>query len=230
MNGAEMSGDRTETWLLAYRRVRKTAIGSTMRENRRRLVRVGANRCLGGRWLDLGAGDGNVVPCLAEQGASQVVAIDYQFELIRHASPSADRIAGSADRLPLQPESMDGVIVMDVFHHLQPSSLVPAIGEIHRVLRPGGALFVFEPAGTRVRRILTVALMSRLGSVSTFTRDKRSMVQSEAATLEPWLEAERGVPELMASAGFVMELETRGLLHLAWRFRRTAVTTSKGKL
>jgi hypothetical protein len=112
-------------------------------------------------------------------------------------------------------------MVMDVFHHLKPSSLLLAVEEVRRVLRPSGPIFVFEPADTKVRRLLTLALMSPLGSMSSFTRDKRSMVLSETATLEPWLEVERKLPELMSRAGFVGEVQKRGFLHVAWRFRRS---------
>jgi 2-polyprenyl-3-methyl-5-hydroxy-6-metoxy-1,4-benzoquinol methylase len=114
---------------------------------------------------------------------------------------------------------MSAVIVMDVLHHLTQEGLPRCLAEIRRVLKPGGALFVCEPACTLFRKVLTVLLMSPLGNISRFSRDKRNMVEQERQTLEPWLENEHNVPAQIVSHGFRMEFYRRFWLHSYGRFR-----------
>lgn len=163
-----------------------------------------------------------MAPHLSRTGAERVIAIDYQLELVRLVDPRTMRMVGSALELPLDARAVDSVVVMDVLHHLPQRSVDPAIGEVFRVLRPGGALSVFEPANTVFRRALTGALMSPLGSLSGFTRAKREMVRSESATLVPWLEVETGFVERVCGAGFTCEAAYRGFLGAAYRLRRQA--------
>jgi hypothetical protein len=108
---------------------------------------------------------------------------------------------------------------MDVLHHLGPSEILDCLVEIRRVLKPGGLFFVCEPAGTIFRKALTVLLMSPLSRLSSFARDKRAMVEQERETLEPWLKAERAVPDQIAAQGFEPEFFKRCWLHHYGRFR-----------
>lgn len=214
-------GDTEEGWRSSYLSVRKAAVGSSQTTNRRRLERMGfAGLDSGGIWLDLGAGDGNLVTTLAGLGVSHIVALEYQLDLVRHCPRSASVVCGSAVQVPLADESVDVVVVMDVLHHLSSADLAPGMEEIHRVLRPGGQLLVCEPAQTAVRWVLNLALMSPLSNLTAFSRDKRSMVEAEADTLYPWLASERSFSRLAAQLGFDQVVGHRGAMSSLSRFLR----------
>lgn len=216
-----VAGDRSERWRGSYSQVRKEPLASSDATNRRRLAAVGADELgRGGRWLDLGAGDGNLAPELVRVGAGEVVMVEHQFELICEASSPGHRLVGSAVDLPFPDGSVDVVVVMDVLHHLTPEQLRPALFEVHRVLRPAGHLLLFEPVNTPVRSALNAVLMSPLAAISDFSRHKRRMVEEEQETLVPWLRHERQLPRTLAEVGFVLELERRGALSGSYRVRR----------
>lgn len=215
------SGDTTERWRESYGRVRKDPFKDVQTTNvaRLNLLGVGAlHREL--RILDVGCGDGNLYHSLTGMGFSSVWGFEYQPELIRK-HPRPERVAaGSATHIPFSSASFDAAIVMDVLHHLTPEQLPLCLDEMRRVLKPGGAAFVCEPASTVFRKILTLLLMSPLSGLTTFSRDKRTMVEQEQATLIPWLEEERRVAERIQTGGFRLEFFKRAWLHHYGRFRR----------
>ncbi|MEO9176955.1 MAG: class I SAM-dependent methyltransferase [Gaiellales bacterium] len=90
---------------------------------------------------DLAAGTGKLTRVLAPH-ASSIVAIEPSAamrEAFRLALPDVEVIGGRAEQIPLPDGSLDLVAVGEAFHWFRP---VPAIAEIARVLRPGGALLV----------------------------------------------------------------------------------------
>lgn len=107
----------------------------------------------GDRVLDLGAGPGFSSEMLARLGYD-VIAIDPD-----HASLQANRrrpswdpqridgtirvVQGIAERLPIAAASVDGILGMNVLHHLE--DLPGATEELARVLRPGGRAVFAEP-------------------------------------------------------------------------------------
>ena len=58
-------------------------------------------------------------------------------EQLADAVPAAEVLAGSAEALPLPDGSADAVVAASAFHWFDTE---PALEEIHRVLKPGGAL------------------------------------------------------------------------------------------
>jgi SAM-dependent methyltransferase len=89
--------------------------------------------------LDLAAGTGKLTRQLAALGA-RVVAVEPLDEMRAHlesAVPGVRALAGRAEAIPLEERSVDAVTVAQAFHWFDaPLALV----EIHRVLRPAGAL------------------------------------------------------------------------------------------
>ena len=91
-----------------------------------------------GRVLDLGCGDGQIARALASSGVS-VVGVDPTTNQIDVA---AERAGGpvfaqaGAAVLPFSDGALDGVIACLVFEHID--DVDAAIGEVARVLRPGG--------------------------------------------------------------------------------------------
>jgi SAM-dependent methyltransferase len=89
--------------------------------------------------IDLGAGTGKLTRDLVPTGA-HVIAVEPLPEMraqLEAAVPGAEVLAGSAEELPLQDDSVDAVVAASAFHWFETER---ALEEIHRVLVPGGAL------------------------------------------------------------------------------------------
>ena len=93
----------------------------------------------GRRVLDLAAGTGKLTRQLVALGAS-VVAVepgDAMRSLLERVVPEAESFAGSAEAIPLAGASVDAVTVGQAYHWFRAEE---ALAEMHRVLRPGGAV------------------------------------------------------------------------------------------
>jgi SAM-dependent methyltransferase len=95
------------------------------------------------RILELGCGSGDDARRLSAGGA-EVVAVDVE----RHTAWNGDEarltfVASSAERLPFQDESFDGVLARDSLHHVAEPGR--ALREIRRVLRRGAPAVIVEP-------------------------------------------------------------------------------------
>jgi SAM-dependent methyltransferase len=98
----------------------------------------------GARVLELGCGAGTYVRLLAKRG-HPTVGLDYSVPSLaraRGADPGAPGryLAGDAYALPFRSESFDGLVCIGVFQAIERPDL--ALGEIARVLAPGGRLIV----------------------------------------------------------------------------------------
>lgn len=99
----------------------------------------------GARVLDAGTGSGNLAAALERRGA-EVVGIDFcepAFALARQKAPHARFEFGDLTRpLAFADGSFDHVACSAVLHVLSRDEQRAAIGELARVLRPGGRLVV----------------------------------------------------------------------------------------
>jgi SAM-dependent methyltransferase len=89
--------------------------------------------------LDLAAGTGKLTRLLAQLGAD-VVAVEPVVEMrerLVETLPGVRALAGTAEAIPLEDESMEAVTVGQAFHWFDGDA---ALAEIHRVLRPGKRL------------------------------------------------------------------------------------------
>ena len=101
----------------------------------------------GDRVLDIGAGTG-LLTLAAAPNVSRVWALDISPAMCRHLDtkleglPDAnvEVLVGGATALPLATESIDVVLSNYCFHHLRDADKDIALGEVARVLRPGGRL------------------------------------------------------------------------------------------
>jgi SAM-dependent methyltransferase len=90
---------------------------------------------------DVAAGTGKLTRVVAPH-ASSIVAVEPSAAMrsaFALALPEIEVREGHAERLPLADRSLDLVTVGEAFHWFRPA---PALAEIARVLRPGGALVV----------------------------------------------------------------------------------------
>lgn len=99
--------------------------------------------------LDFGCGVGNTITHLRQAlPAAMLHGADLSGESIRlateaHAQEAEFRIIENS-RLPYEDGRFDIVMVACVFHHIPPMERSHWMGEIRRVLKSGGRIFVFE--------------------------------------------------------------------------------------
>jgi ubiquinone/menaquinone biosynthesis C-methylase UbiE len=92
--------------------------------------------------LDLGAGTGKLTRDLVSR-FGRVIAVepdDAMRAVLEEVVPGAEARAGSAEAVPLEDDSVDAVFTAEAFHWFASDQTV---GEIARVLRPGGGLAIF---------------------------------------------------------------------------------------
>lgn len=123
-------------------------IGDAVR--RRRIVREALRASPGERILDVGCGPGFYCNELLEDvgPSGSVVGVDGSAAMLALAArrcSAHDNIelrSGDATALPMQDASFDGALSVQVQEYV--SDVIAGLGEIHRVLRPGGRLVVFD--------------------------------------------------------------------------------------
>jgi ubiquinone/menaquinone biosynthesis C-methylase UbiE len=101
--------------------------------------------------LDAGCGPGGNGAWLAEHG--RVIGVDLASEaldFVRERRPALTPVQASIDALPFDDGSFDVVVGVTVVYSVADD--VAALRELARVLRPGGALMLLEPAFAVLRR------------------------------------------------------------------------------
>lgn len=96
--------------------------------------------------LEAMCGSGLTTPALLARGA-EVTGLDISeacIESFQRRWPLCRTACASITQAGLASASFDAVVVVGGLHHLQPE-VDPAIDEIHRLLKPGGAFAFFEP-------------------------------------------------------------------------------------
>ena len=101
------------------------------------LVPLGAE----GAVLDLGAGTGKLTRVLARRyrDVTAVEPLANMRAILERVVPGVTALAGSAERIPLDDGSVDGVFAAQAFHWFDKPIALP---EIARVLRPGGVFVI----------------------------------------------------------------------------------------
>jgi SAM-dependent methyltransferase len=105
----------------------------------------------GARVVELGCGKAELARRLVERGwVASVTALEVdrrQHEAnLASAHPQALRfMAGGAEAIPLPDASCDIVLMLKSLHHVPMAALDRALGEVRRVLAPGGWLYASEP-------------------------------------------------------------------------------------
>ncbi len=167
--------------------------------------------------VDIGAGTGKLTRALADAGA-RVIAVEPLEEMrsmLERVVPEAQALAGTAEGIPLPDASVDGATAAQAFHWFDHER---ALVEIHRVLRPGGALALIwnsrdldDPFQVRLDELLAAPRGTAPRQVG---RGWRSVVESSPlfGELEErsfrWEQAmtRAGLSERIASTSFVAQL------------------------
>ncbi|HCV33162.1 MAG TPA: hypothetical protein DGF10_00725 [Acidimicrobiaceae bacterium] len=115
---------------------------------REKIDRLLADRLLtlsdGARVLDAGCGTGHQVADMVKAGFD-AVGVEPSLEMRRRAkalNPGVEVVDGSVTDLPFDDASFDAVIALEVLRYLPRADNLAAFREIHRVLRPGGMIFL----------------------------------------------------------------------------------------
>ncbi|MCX5695997.1 MAG: methyltransferase domain-containing protein [Candidatus Omnitrophica bacterium] len=105
-----------------------------------------------GKVLDLGCGDGNCAKRLKDSGF-EVVASDMDIERFKYRNLIKFEASNLERSLPFPENSFDYILFLEVIEHLYNPDFV--IGQISRLLKPGGALIISTPnilnLGSRIR-------------------------------------------------------------------------------
>jgi 2-polyprenyl-3-methyl-5-hydroxy-6-metoxy-1,4-benzoquinol methylase len=103
----------------------------------------------GARVLDIGCGDAGVLIAFAEQGA-RATGIEFDEKSLARGNVRAEEHGvevalgkGTAEALPFPAASFDLVILDNVLEHV--GDREKTLAEIHRVLAPGGLLYMVTP-------------------------------------------------------------------------------------
>ena len=113
------------------------------------------------RALDVGGGTGRAAAAIRPE----TVVVDAAPGMLRRArSKGHSTVAGDATRLPVADDSVDATLVVDALHHMPDHHGV--VGELYRVLRPGGVAILreFDPTTLPGRALVAAEHAGGFGS------------------------------------------------------------------
>ncbi len=114
------------------------------------------NPQLRGDYLDVGAGNGELIDRVMREFEVKVRACDYRDDLMTIGDLKVDVVDLNTGALPYPTESFDLVTCTEVIEHLE--HYRSALREISRVLRPGGIFVVSTPNVLNLRSRLRYLL------------------------------------------------------------------------
>jgi len=102
----------------------------------------------GGRWADLGAGEGAFTLALADVAGpdAQIIAVDKDARALRALSGRFETRVADFTR-PLNLVDLDGVVMANSLHYVRDKE--PVLRAVRAMLRPGGRLIVVEYGADR---------------------------------------------------------------------------------
>ena len=96
-----------------------------------------------GKYLDIGAGHGDLIRLLSREFTLEPTACDYTPELMRIPGIRVDVVDLNTEALPYRDASFDLITCTEVIEHLE--HYRRTFRDIFRILKPGGTLVVTTP-------------------------------------------------------------------------------------
>lgn len=167
-----------------------------------RIRRLQADRWpLNARILELFCGRGNGIKAWRALGYINVEGLDLSSRLIGQYDGPATLHIGDARDLPFDDASFDAVAVQGGLHHLSThEDVVRCLGQMARVVKPGGSVLIVEPWQT--------PFLNMVHTVSSWPWARRAwprldalatMIEHERETYERWLADGDAVLEALRS-------------------------------
>lgn len=135
-----------------------------------------------GRIADFGCGSGVFTDLLRQQGYVPV-GLDISPKLIELGKakyPNVEFIEGDVEHLPFPSQSLDGILLSGLVHHLPDPAL--CAGEAFRALKPGGSFVAFDPNRKNPFMYLYRDRSSPFYSSIGVTENERPVLAREIAT------------------------------------------------
>jgi SAM-dependent methyltransferase len=180
----------------------------------------------GGTVLNVGIG-GAIFERLAAARGVRLVTIDPDSFSLRRCAGYSSGVAGRIEALPFREHAFDAVVASEVLEHLPDEVLHPGLGEVARVLRPGGRFIGTVPAEESLEQGLTVCpgcghRFHRWGHVQSFSAKRLAEVLSTCFAVTrlanyafmakprstPWIRALGAVRNVLVQAGILTRERT----------------------
>jgi SAM-dependent methyltransferase len=183
--------------------------------------------------LDLAAGTGKLTAPLVGTGA-RVIAVEPSegmLAVLRQSAPEAEALVGTAERIPLPDGSADAVTVAQAFHWFANEV---ALTEIHRVLKPGGALALVwnrRDLSAPAHALLEEVMARSVGDTPRHRDGDWERALEDSPLFEPLastelpndqLQTPEGLAERAASTSFIAAMEEAERRELLDEVRRRA--------
>lgn len=153
-------------------------------------VRACESPRFGGRFLDFGCGDGLSLELFSQAfPQAQLCGTDVSQRSLQVASrrvPQADLRPFDGVELPHDDQSFEVVFTSMVFHHIEPRLHARTLSELHRVLAPGGRLYVFEhnPWNPLTRKVVADCEFDRDAILLSMPRLRKALLQAKFRALQ----------------------------------------------
>jgi SAM-dependent methyltransferase len=173
-----------------HERVSPPLLGSRIRND---MLRAYLRPSAGDRVVDLGCGSGRALLWNRDWNAT-VVGVDIAPYFSEEARRDVDLLLADLRKLPFADGTFTKAFSLDVLEHLSPEALRGMLAEAARILRPGGALFVY----THVRKNAPIAKGLRIINRVAEWLDRRGLVdlRQEHLRKSDHLNPLRDVPHL----------------------------------
>jgi len=168
--------------------------------------------------LDLGCASGKTAAAIHANGVTDVWGLDPSPYLLRHAArdyPHIRFVQGVTEKLPFPNQRFDGVSACFVFHEVPPFYIRQALGEISRVLKPGGISVIAEPSPIQLRHSF-FSMLKKYGWKGGYFQLLARVVH------EPFVEAwhKFALADEAAKSALIMLEEDDGMPVKCWLLRR----------